>query len=166
MTASSLYISTGGTEIRVWDACAGGRLLAKLCQHHKTVTCLCLGSGNKRLLSGSLDRHVKIYDISSYQVVHTLDYPNAVLSLDVSVSIHFPSDHSEYVLLCHRAPSASSQNKCLWFTVFHQMAAGGGMIMTVHPYYILNVYCVTVTYKIFFFFKNYQNIRLWLILCG
>ena len=133
MTASSLYISTGGTEIRVWDAVAGGRLLAKLCQHHKTVTCLCLGSGNKRLLSGSLDRHVKIYDISSYQVVHTLDYPNAVLSLDVSVSIHFPSDHSEYVLLCHLTPSASSQNKCLWFTVFHQMAAGGGMVVTVRP---------------------------------
>jgi U3 small nucleolar RNA-associated protein 15 len=81
-------MSTGGTEIRVWDAFAGGRLLAKLCQHHRTVTCLCLGSGNRRLLSGSLDRHVKIYDISSYQVVHTLDYPNAVLSLDVSVSIH------------------------------------------------------------------------------
>lgn len=101
VTASSFYISTGGTEIRVWDACAGGRLLAKLCQHHKTVTCLCLGSGNRRLLSGSLDRHVKIYDISSYQVVHTLDYPNAVLSLDVSVSIPFPSDHSESVLLCY-----------------------------------------------------------------
>ena len=32
---------------------------------------------------------MKIYDISSYQVVHTLDYPNAVLSLDVSVSNHF-----------------------------------------------------------------------------
>jgi hypothetical protein len=84
-----------------------------------------------------LDRHVKIYDISSYQVVHTLDYPNAVLSLDVSVSIPFPSDHSESVLLCYWAPSASSQNNCLWFTV---------------------------TYKIFFF-KNYQNIGLWLILC-
>jgi U3 small nucleolar RNA-associated protein 15 len=86
-------MSTGGTEIRVWDAFTGGRLLAKLCHHHKTVTCLCLGSGNKRLFSGSLDRHVKIYDISSYQVVHTLDYPNAVLSLDVSVSIDFISSH-------------------------------------------------------------------------
>jgi U3 small nucleolar RNA-associated protein 15 len=86
LPTGGVFISAGGTEIRVWDACAGGRLLAKLCQHHKTVTCLCLGSGNKRLLSGSLDRHVKIYDISSYQVVHTLDYPNAVLSLDVSAS--------------------------------------------------------------------------------
>jgi hypothetical protein len=92
-------------------------------------------------------------------VVHTLDYPNAVLSLDVSVSIHFPYDCKEYVLVCHRAPSISLQNKCLWFTVSHQMAAVGGMIMTVHPSYILDVYCVTVTYKTYFF-KNYQNIRL------
>ncbi|PNF28960.1 U3 small nucleolar RNA-associated protein 15-like protein [Cryptotermes secundus] len=84
LPTGGVFLSAGGTEIRVWDAFTGGRLLAKLCQHHRTVTCLCLGSGNKRLLSASLDRHVKIYDISSYQVVHTLDYPNAVLSLDVS----------------------------------------------------------------------------------
>lgn len=76
----------GGTEIKVWDAIAGGRLLAKISQHHKTVTCLALASGNKRLMSSSLDRHVKIYDISTYQVVHTLDYPNAILSVAASVS--------------------------------------------------------------------------------
>ncbi|KDR24524.1 U3 small nucleolar RNA-associated protein 15 homolog [Zootermopsis nevadensis] len=84
LPTGGIFLSAGGTEIRVWDAFTGGRLLAKLCQHHKTVTCLCLGSGNKRFLSGSLDRHVKIYDVSTYQVAHTLDYPNAVLSLDVS----------------------------------------------------------------------------------
>lgn len=158
MTASSLYISTGGTEIRVWDACAGGRLLAKLCQHHKTVTCLCLGSGNKRLLSGSLDRHVKIYDISSYQVVHTLDYPNAVLSLDVSVSIHFPSDRSEYVL-CHQAPSASSQNKCLWFSV---SSDGSRWWYDYENAPIVDLKCISCDGDIqnIFFFKNYQNVGL------
>lgn len=84
LPTGGVFLSAGGTEIRVWDAFAGGRLLAKLCHHHKTVTCMCLGSGNKRLLSGSLDRHVKIFDVATYQVVHTLDYPNAILSLDVS----------------------------------------------------------------------------------
>ncbi|PSN49805.1 U3 small nucleolar RNA-associated protein 15 [Blattella germanica] len=84
LPTGGVFISAGGTEVRVWDAFAGGRLLAKLCQHHKTVTCLCLGSENNRLLSGSLDRHVKIYDVATYQVVHTLDFPNSVLSLDVS----------------------------------------------------------------------------------
>lgn len=63
---------------------SGCRLLTKLSQHHKTVTCLRLGSNGKRILSGSLDRHVKIYDVATYQVVHTLDFTNAVLSLGVA----------------------------------------------------------------------------------
>ncbi|KAJ1526723.1 hypothetical protein ONE63_008303 [Megalurothrips usitatus] len=84
LPSGGIFLSAGGTEIRVWDAIAGGRLLAKISQHHKTVTCLALASGNKRLLSSSLDRHVKIYDISNYQVVHTLDYPNALLSVAAS----------------------------------------------------------------------------------
>lgn len=71
----------------MWDALAGGRLLAKLCQHHKTVTCLHLASDNRRLLSGSLDRHVKVYDVSSYRNVHTIDYTSPILSLAVSVSV-------------------------------------------------------------------------------
>lgn len=71
------------TSFKVWDVLAG-RLLAKIIQHHKTVTCLRLASENKRLLSGSLDRHVKVYDISTYNVIHTIDYPSAVLSLAIS----------------------------------------------------------------------------------
>ncbi|KAK7870109.1 hypothetical protein R5R35_011087 [Gryllus longicercus] len=84
LPSGGIFLSAGGTEVRVWDALAGGRLLAKLSQHHKTVTCLHLASDNKRIMSGSLDRHVKIYDVASYKVVHTLDYPNSILSLGVS----------------------------------------------------------------------------------
>ncbi|XP_034243602.1 U3 small nucleolar RNA-associated protein 15 homolog [Thrips palmi] len=84
LPSGGIFLSAGGTEIRVWDAIAGGRLLAKISQHHKTVTCLTLASSNKRLMSSSLDRHVKIYDVSTYQVVHTLDYPNALLSVAAS----------------------------------------------------------------------------------
>lgn len=40
-------------------------------------------------MSSSLDRHVKIYDVSTYQVVHTLDYPNALLSVAASVRFCF-----------------------------------------------------------------------------
>nr|CAD7568464.1 unnamed protein product [Timema californicum] len=84
LPTGGLFLSAGGTEIRVWDALSGGRLREKISHHHKTVTCLALASENKRLMSGSLDRHVKIYDMATFQVVHTLDYPNAVLSLGVS----------------------------------------------------------------------------------
>uniref|UniRef100_A0A2R5LMQ6 U3 small nucleolar RNA-associated protein 15 homolog n=1 Tax=Ornithodoros turicata TaxID=34597 RepID=A0A2R5LMQ6_9ACAR len=78
-----VFLTAGGNSIRVWDIVAG-KLLAQIAQHHKTVTCLKLASKGQRLLSGSLDRHVKIYDVSNYQVVHTLDFPSPILSMDIS----------------------------------------------------------------------------------
>jgi len=84
LPSGGVFVSAGGTEVRVWDALAGGRLLAKLCQHHKAVTCLHLASDGRRLLSGSLDRHVKVYDVSTYRTVHTIDYTSPILSLAVS----------------------------------------------------------------------------------
>lgn len=60
-------------------------MLAKITQHHKTVTCLKIASNGHRILSGSLDRHVKVYDAGTYKTLHALDYPNAVLNIGISV---------------------------------------------------------------------------------
>uniref|UniRef100_A0A1A9WMA4 U3 small nucleolar RNA-associated protein 15 homolog n=1 Tax=Glossina brevipalpis TaxID=37001 RepID=A0A1A9WMA4_9MUSC len=84
LPTGGIFLSAGGTEVRVWDVFAGCRLLAKLSQHHKTVTCLRLGSNGKRILSGGLDRHIKIYDVASYEAVHTLDFSNSILSMGVA----------------------------------------------------------------------------------
>lgn len=84
LPTGGIFISAGGSAVNVWDAFTGGKLLASISQHNKTVTCLRLASNGRRLMSGSLDRKVKIYDVSTYQTVHTLDFPNAVLSLGVS----------------------------------------------------------------------------------
>ncbi|EDV92057.1 U3 small nucleolar RNA-associated protein 15 homolog [Drosophila grimshawi] len=80
----SIFITAGGTQVRVWDLISGCRLLTTMSQHHKTVTCLRLGSDGRRLLSGGLDRHVKIYDVGTYKTVHTLTYPNPIVSLGVA----------------------------------------------------------------------------------
>ena len=52
---------------RIWNVLAGGQLLARLANHQKTVTSLCTASSAgpaatsaPRLLSGSLDGHVKV----------------------------------------------------------------------------------------------------------
>ena len=52
---------------RIWSVLAGGQLLARLANHQKTVTSLCTASSAgpaatsaPRLLSGSLDGHVKV----------------------------------------------------------------------------------------------------------
>lgn len=82
--SGGLFFSAGGNYIKVWDALAGGKLLKQICCHHKSITTLGFCSNFQRLLSGSLDRHIKMYDISTYQVVHTLDYAGSVLSAAVS----------------------------------------------------------------------------------
>lgn len=84
LPSGGIFISGGGTEIKVWDIFNGGKLLANISQHHKTVTTLKLASNNSRLMSASLDRHVKIYDLSTFKVVHNIDFPNAVLSMAIS----------------------------------------------------------------------------------
>ncbi|CAK1542175.1 unnamed protein product [Leptosia nina] len=84
LPSGGIFVSAGGTEIKVWDIFNGGKLLANISQHHKTVTAVRLASNNSRLVSASLDRHVKIYDVSTFKVVHNIDFPNAVLSLGIS----------------------------------------------------------------------------------
>ena len=66
-TAGGLVVTAGGTCLCVWDMLAGGRLLQRLSQHQKTVTCVALSplagpdsAAAPRMLSGSLDGHVKV----------------------------------------------------------------------------------------------------------
>lgn len=84
LPAGGIFLSAGGTDIKVWDAFSSGKLMAQISQHHKTVTCLRLASHGRRFMSAGLDRHVKVYDIVTYQPVHSFDFPNAVLSLGVA----------------------------------------------------------------------------------
>ncbi|XP_017320973.2 U3 small nucleolar RNA-associated protein 15 homolog [Ictalurus punctatus] len=78
--SEALLVSTGGRYVKVWDLLKGGQQLVSLKNHHKTVTCACLSTADNRLLTGSLDRHVKVYN-SSYKVVHSFDYAASILSL-------------------------------------------------------------------------------------
>ena len=58
---------------RVWSMLAGGRLLARLANHQKTVTSLAVApsagpaaAASPRLISGSLDAHVKVWWLAPY----------------------------------------------------------------------------------------------------
>lgn len=84
LPSGGIFCTAGGTDVKVWDYSTGGKLLAKLSNHHKTITCLTVTKDGKNLLSGGLDRQVKIYDISQFEVVHTISYPNSILSMDIS----------------------------------------------------------------------------------
>ncbi|KAG5519067.1 hypothetical protein PMAC_002153 [Pneumocystis sp. 'macacae'] len=79
----SVVVSAGGPVVRVWDVVAG-RAVRELRAHQKTVLCLARNREGSWVLSGALDRHIKVYDVRDWQVVHSLKYGAAVLSAAVS----------------------------------------------------------------------------------
>lgn len=81
--SEALLVSAGGRYVKVWDLLKGGQQLVSLKNHHKTVTCACLSTTDNRLLTGSLDRQVKVYN-PSYKVVHSFEYATSILSLAVA----------------------------------------------------------------------------------
>eukprot|EP00124_Ichthyophonus_hoferi_P003221 Ihof_evm3s267 gene=Ihof_evmTU3s267 len=78
-----LVLSAGGNTVKVWDI-LGGRLLHSFSNHQKTITSMCLDGGSKHLVTGSLDHHLKVYDMSTYKVVHSLKYPDPIMAVGIS----------------------------------------------------------------------------------
>lgn len=71
--------SAGGTEVKIWDIVGGGKQLHLLGSHQKTVTSLTMTAHSNsgasmeqdapRLLTGSLDGHVKVFDLNQFKVM-------------------------------------------------------------------------------------------------
>jgi U3 small nucleolar RNA-associated protein 15 len=83
--SGTIVLSAAGPILRVWDIVAGGRCLRAMSNHQKTVTSLAFNANSSRLLTGGLDHMVKVYDISNYNVVHTMRYSSPVICLALSV---------------------------------------------------------------------------------
>ncbi|KAG0265290.1 snoRNA-binding rRNA-processing protein [Actinomortierella ambigua] len=79
-----VVLSGGGPIVKVFDLLAGGRPMHTLSNHQKTVTSMCFDHSSSRLLTGSLDHHVKVYNVQDYSVVHSVKYPAPVMSVGLS----------------------------------------------------------------------------------
>lgn len=77
-------VSAGGPTLKVWDILSGGRCIQSVSNHQKTITSLCFDSSASRLVTGSLDQHVKIYNVQDYKVVYSIKYPAPVMSVGLS----------------------------------------------------------------------------------
>ena len=95
----NMAVSAGGNTIKIWDILGGGRELHSFSNHQKTITSLCFNGNCTRLLSGSLDHHVKIYDITTYKVLHGIKYTAPIMSMALSVSICIYIIQS--ICICH-----------------------------------------------------------------
>lgn len=82
--SGSLLISGGGPEIKIWDLVAGGRLIHTFSSHQKNVTGLAFDGVGGKLLSCSLDGHIKVHSMQSFQVLHGLKIGSPLVSIAVS----------------------------------------------------------------------------------
>eukprot|EP01134_Creolimax_fragrantissima_P004839 CFRG4839T1 len=111
-----MAVSCGGNNIKVWDLLMGGRLVHSFSNHQKTVTSLGFDGSSNRLLSGSLDHHVKIYDVKNYKVVHSIKYSAPVMSLAMSPEdTHLAVGMADGTLSIRHKPNKAVVNSGLAF---------------------------------------------------
>ncbi|KAF7796092.1 hypothetical protein EIP86_007263 [Pleurotus ostreatoroseus] len=109
--SGTVALSSSGPILRVWDLVAGGRCLRALSNHQKTITAMAFNSDASRLLTGGLDHMVKVYDVSTYKVVHTMRYPSPVLCLAISPDeTHIAAGMSDGTLSVRRRQAKASES--------------------------------------------------------
>ncbi|KAF9652243.1 WD40 repeat-like protein [Thelephora ganbajun] len=108
--SGTVVLSSAGPILRVWDLVAGGKCIRAMSNHQKTVTSLAFNGNASRLLTGSLDHMVKVYDVGTYKVVHTMRYPAPILSLAISLDdSHIAAGMSDGTLSVRRRQAKPSE---------------------------------------------------------
>lgn len=108
LPGGGLLATASANTLTVWDILSGGRVLHSVSAHSKTVTSLCTDRDGRHLLSSSLDRFVKVYELGSYKVVGSVKYQAPLLSLALSpAGTHLVVGQSDCSLCVRRQkPSA------------------------------------------------------------
>ncbi|KAG7289790.1 hypothetical protein NEMBOFW57_006166 [Staphylotrichum longicolle] len=82
LQSGTTLLAAAGSAISVLDLVAA-KPLRLITNHQKTVTSLSLASNGRRVVSGSLDGHVKVFETNDWNVVAGSKYPSPILSLAV-----------------------------------------------------------------------------------
>jgi len=80
----SLFATAGGTEVKIWDLAAGGRLVQELDKgnrHAKAVTSICLDTTASVLLTASFDGYVKVHRAADLSHLWTYQLPGPAISI-------------------------------------------------------------------------------------
>ncbi|ORY65340.1 putative small nucleolar ribonucleoprotein complex subunit Utp15 [Pseudomassariella vexata] len=85
LPSGTQVLASSESQISVLDLVAA-KPLHLITNHQKTVTSLSLASGGKRVVSGGLDGHVKIFETTGWNVVAGVKYPSPVLAVSVITS--------------------------------------------------------------------------------
>ncbi|KOS20293.1 U3 small nucleolar RNA-associated protein 15 [Escovopsis weberi] len=115
LPSGTTVLAASGSTVSVLDLVAA-RPLHVITNHQKTVTALSLASGGRRLVTASLEGHVKIFETTAWNVVESVKYPSPILSLAVipsggaSSSTSSSSPSSSSLLLSSANPNSSSSS--------------------------------------------------------
>ena len=82
LPSGTTILAASGSAISVLDLVAA-KPLRLITNHQKTVTTLSLASNGRRVVSGSLDGHVKVFETAGWNVVSSSKYPSPILSLSI-----------------------------------------------------------------------------------
>lgn len=85
LPGGSVVLSSGGDTIKAWDLVSGSdKPIHEFSNHQKTITSLCMDAEGKRIMSASLDSLVKVYNMGTFEVLHTFRTPGPILSLSMA----------------------------------------------------------------------------------
>ncbi|KAI2625829.1 WD40 repeat-like protein [Hypoxylon sp. NC1633] len=85
LLSGTTVLASSENQISVLDLVAA-KPQHVISNHQKTVTSLSLASNGRRLVSGGLDGHVKIFETTGWNVVAGAKYPSPILSVKVITS--------------------------------------------------------------------------------
>ncbi|OTB09070.1 hypothetical protein M426DRAFT_316361 [Hypoxylon sp. CI-4A] len=85
LPSGTTVLASSENQISVLDLVAA-KPQHTISNHQKTVTSLSLASNGRRLVSGGLDGHVKIFETTGWNVVAGVKYPSPILAVRVITS--------------------------------------------------------------------------------
>lgn len=83
--SESLLLTVGGQRLSCWDV-TGRKLLYQFDAHQKTISTVKVVDvdGQLRVLTGSLDGHIKVFDPANFKMLYACKYPAPVMSLGIA----------------------------------------------------------------------------------
>ena len=84
LPGGGMLATASGNAMTVWDLLSGGRVLQAVSAHSKTITALCADASAAHVLTASLDRTVKVYEVGTCNLVGAIKYDAPLTTLALS----------------------------------------------------------------------------------
>lgn len=103
LPGGALVATAAGNGVHVWDLVSGGRAVASMANHGKTVMGLRLSADGRSLLSAGLDGLLKVYDVGAFSVQASVRLGSPCLALALAPDdSHLLTAHADSTVVVRR----------------------------------------------------------------